>query len=130
MAGTVPIHLTTRRLRLCMADLRGGRLFLGCGGLRGGFGVAGGLRTCDCSFVRLQLCHAENFPTGQNQFPVAALNASFQKGTACRLAGRYDQKALKLACTKIFSSCVTKVAVLKVAIEKPEFDLVGLTVIY
>jgi hypothetical protein len=52
----------------------------------------------------------------------------FKKGQRVALAGCYDQKTLKLVRTKLFSSGVTRVAVLKVAIGKLEFDLVGLTV--
>lgn len=40
----------------------------------------------------------------------------FKKGQRVALAGRYDQKTLKLLSPKIFSSCVTKIAVRKFAI--------------
>ena len=58
----------------------------------------------------------------------AAANVSFQRVTACRPAGRHNQKSFELVSPKFFSSGITKVAVLKFAIGKPELDLVGSTV--
>ena len=53
----------------------------------------------------------------------------FKKGQRVAFAEPYDQKSFELIRAKIFSGDVTKIAVLKVAIGKPEFDLVGRTVI-
>jgi hypothetical protein len=61
-------------------------------------------------------------------FDGAAAQRFISKGTACRPSGRYDQKPLELVRSKVLSSGVTKVAVLKVAIRKSELDLIGLAV--
>jgi len=52
-------------------------------------------------------------------------NVSFQKGTP---AGRYDQKSFEPVSTKVFSSGVTELTVLKSAVGRSELDLVGGTV--
>ena len=100
MAGTVPIHLTTRRLRLCMADLRGGRLFLGCGGLRGGFGWRAAFARAIVVLYVFNFAMLRIFPQVKINFQSLPSTLHFKKGQRVALLDVTTRKPSNLRAPK------------------------------